>query len=178
MEPISSREYNALFDDISRMIDGRVRARMQHSRIVLVVSTDGPVVNDAGVVLPPDTFYISKSIDVNNLHIGDRLLLTETVGDMPVITDLIRTQDDMSDARRIKEDLQVDGEIIAKNSFYADNGIIIKTFSEKSPPVDGVAPSDDDFDDPPVGTLSLDLRVDPPVLYVRTAPGVWKVING
>lgn len=159
------------------MVDARVRARMQHSRIVLVVSVDGPVVNDNGVVLPPDTFYISKSIDVNNLHVGDRLLLTETVGDMPVITDLIRTQDDRSDAKRIKEDLQVDGEVFAKNSIYADNGIILKTFSQKSPPVNG-DPSDDDFDDPPVGTLALDLRVDPPVLYVRTAPGEWKVING
>lgn len=164
-----------LVNQISMLVNRQVKAQTQTARIVTISSLDGPVLNDMGLSLPPDTFYISKSIDISSLKIGDRLLLVETKNDMPVVTDLLRTFDDQSDSFDVDGNLGVKGEIMAQDTIHAENGIRIKTFTEKNPPISG-DPSDDDFIDPPVGTLALVLN--PPALWVRTGVGNWEKVNG
>lgn len=160
----------AFINEISTLVDRQIRMQTQTARVVTVASVEGPVLNDMGLQLPPDTFYISKSINIGNLKLGDRLLMVETKNDMPVVTDLLRSISDDSDTFDIDGDLGVNGEVMARDTIHAENGIRIKTFTEKNPPANG-DPSDDDFIDPPVGTLALVL--DPPALWVRGAGGNW-----
>lgn len=158
---------NGLTDQINRIVARQIKSRVRPSRIVAVHSSTGPVLNDAGLMLPPDTFYISKSIDLNSLKPGDLLLMVETKNDMPVVTDLIRSVDDDSDSFDLVGDLGVSGELVVQDTLHAENGIRIRTFTDKVPPVDS-DPSDADFVDPPTGTLALDLRGNDPKLWVRT----------
>ena len=158
---------SGLTNQINKIVARQINYRVRPSRIVSVYSSVGPVLNDAGLMLPPDTFYISKSIDLNSLKPGDLLLMVETKNDMPVVTDLIRSVDDDSDSFDLVGDLGVSGELVVQDTLHAENGIRIKTFTDKVPPV-GPDPSDEDFADPPVGTLALDLRGNAPKLWVRT----------
>ena len=168
-----SRTGTALINQIGVLVDRQVKMQTQTARVVTVSSVEGPVLNDMGLQLPPDTFYISKSINLGSLRLGDRLLMVETKNDMPVVTDLLRSANDDSGTYNIDGDLGVNGEVMVRDTIHAENGIRIKTFSEKSPPVNGT-PSDDDFIDPPIGTLALDLTG--PTLYVRIAPNDWKAV--
>lgn len=168
-----SRTGTALINQIDMLVDRQIKMNTQTARVVTVSSVEGPVLNDMGLQLPPDTFYISKSINPSDLKLGDRLLLVEVKNDMPVVTDLLRSARDDSGTNEINGDLGVSGEVMVRDTVHAENGIRIKTFSDKSPPVNGT-PSDDDFIDPPIGTLALDLAG--PTLYVRVAPNDWKAV--
>jgi hypothetical protein len=183
MSPSQTRDLNIFFNEMEKMTLKHIRQNTLTSRIVMVVAIDpedGPVLRDKTLDLPSDAYYISKSINIQNLRIGDRLLLTEVEHDMPVVTDLLRTKDDLSDSTRVSGNLYVGDEAVFNDTVLADNGIRLKTFDGVNLSFsNGSEPSDEDFIEPPVGTLALDI-VDPlaPKLWVRTGVDNWTEIKG
>lgn len=165
-----------------KLIDRKLNLQVGKNYVGYVVSVSPLSIHVNGLDLPNDAFRVAKSISVRNLRQYDEVLVTHTENDMPVVTALIRSEEDEYDSLRVSGDVVVAGESVWDKCIYANGGIRIKTVTDDQegkgrPPG---PPSDDDFESHvPIGTLALDLTV--PALYVKTSVdvdgvGIWEQV--
>lgn len=175
------REYGQLVRNIEKMIDRKLNF-VGKNYTGYVSSVNPLTIHVNGLDLPDDAFRVAKSISVRNLRRYDQVLVTHVENDMPVVTALIRSDDDVYDSTKISGEVVVTGESVWDRCIYANGGIRIKTVSDDlegkgRPPG---PPSDDDFNSSvPVGTLALDITI--PALYVKTSVdadgvGIWEQV--
>ena len=177
---MGNRELDKMVRDIETLIDRKINYSVGKNYTGYVTSVDPLSIHVNGLNLPDDAFRVAKSISVRNLKMYDQVLVVHSENDMPVVTTLLRSEDDVSDSVKISGDLVVTGESSWNRCIYANEGIRIKTTTDDKGRPPG-PPSDDDFNtEVPIGTLALDLTV--PALYVKTSVdsngvGTWEQVQ-
>lgn len=159
------RSYTKMVRNIEAIVDRRLKFYMESNYVGHVVSVRPLSIHVNGMDLPDDAFRVAKSISIYNLNVHDQVLVTSTKNDMPVVTAVIRSEDDIYDSLRVNGDVVVTGESAWAKCVYANAGIRLKTVNGQ--------PTDDDIEDGmPVGTLILDIAG--PTLYVLTSDNTDK----